>query len=268
VELITALDGDDAQEKVRLLVRESRLSGITASEACFRSGAGTTALEQALNQLLSRGELVQALKEPRKLLAREAFSELEEHLLVALNAYLVANPLREGMGKEELKGCLPKRSDPRFFGALLAALAREGKLLVERDLVRPVTETAPSGLARGGVRDAVEAAIRLGGIEPPTVRELAEKLAAPEKSLLEHLAVLAREGRAVKVASDLYYAPEPLSALRDRLTEFLKERGEITPSGFRELSGLSRKFMIPVLEHFDSVKVTIRVGDVRRLRRG
>jgi selenocysteine-specific elongation factor len=229
---------------------------------------GATTLEQALNQLLSRGELVQVLKEPRMLLTREAFSELEEQLLVALNSYLVANPLREGVGKEELKGCLPKRSDPRFFGAILADLAREGKVLVERDLVKPVTEISAPVLACEGVRDAVAAALRQGGIEPPTVRELAEKLAATEKSLLEHLAVLVREGRAVRVSSGLYYAPEPLNALRDQLTEFLKEQGEITPSGFRDLSGLSRKFMIPVLEHFDSMKVTIRVGDVRRLRRG
>jgi len=47
----------------------------------------------------------------------------------------------------------------------------------------------------------------------------------------------------------------------------LREKGEITPPEYRELTGLSRKFLIPLLEHFDSEKVTIRVGDKRVLRR-
>jgi selenocysteine-specific elongation factor len=268
VELLTALDGADAAAKVRLLVRDSRLTGMSVKEIGFRGGLGGSALEAAVGQLLSRGDLVQALKEPRMLLTREAFSELEEHLLAALGAFLAENPLRDGMGKEEMKGRLPKRSDPRFFGALLAALVKEGKLSAERDLVKPASGMATPVTVSGGVRDALAVALQQGGAEPPTVKELSERLKTPEKVILEHLAVLVREGRAIRAAHDLYYAPEPLATLRDRLTVFLGERGEITPSGFRELSGLSRKFMIPVLEYFDSIKLTIRVGDVRRLRRG
>ena len=268
VELLTALSGADAAAKIRLLVRESRLSGIGVNEIGFRGGLSHSVLDTVLIQLLSGGDLVQVLKEPRMLLTRGAFIELEKHLQAALGAFLAENPLREGMGKEELKGRLPKRSDPRFFGAILAAMVKAGMLIVERDLVKPASGKAIPATERGWVRDALEAALQQGGVEPPTVKELSDCLKSPEKELLEHLAVLVREGRAIRAASDLYFAPEPLAALRDRLTAFLKERGEITPSGFRELSGLSRKFMIPVLEYFDSIKLTIRVGDVRRLRRG
>jgi len=269
LELLTALEGSDAETKIRFLTRESRLSGISATEIAFRSGLGVAALEAALGPLLARGELVQALKEPRMFLTREGFSLLEERLKEALAAFLTENPLRDGMGKEELKGRLPKRSDPRFFGALLAALVKGGTLLVERDLVKPASDTPirqPSG-ARGG-RNLLEQTLRDGGYEPRTVKELIEIHKITERELFEHLAALVREGRAVRVAGDLYYAPEPLAALHDRLDIFLREHGEITPSGFRDLSGLSRKFMIPLLEYFDSIKLTIRVGDVRRLRRG
>ena len=90
----------------------------------------------------------------------------------------------------------------------------------------------------------------------------------PEKQLREQLARLTREGQAIRVAGDLYYAPEPLLRLRGQLQLYLEERGEITPAEFRDLSGLSRKFMIPLLEYFDSIKLTIRIGDIRRLRKG
>ncbi|MRR36776.1 selenocysteine-specific translation factor, partial [bacterium] len=64
------------------------------------------------------------------------------------------------------------------------------------------------------------------------------------------------------------YAPSPLGEIREKLVARLREKGEITPPEFREITGLSRKFMIPLLEFFDQEKLTIRVGDKRVLRKG
>jgi len=93
-----------------------------------------------------------------------------------------------------------------------------------------------------------------------------ELLAAPEKDIRNHLAILTREGSIAKVSADIYYDSTVLTALQDKLVSYLRDRGEITPAQFRELSGLSRKFMIPLLEYFDSRKITIRTGDKRVLR--
>jgi selenocysteine-specific elongation factor len=71
----------------------------------------------------------------------------------------------------------------------------------------------------------------------------------------------------VKVKADLYYAAEPITSIREKLVSYLKEKMEITPGDFRELTGLSRKFMIPLLEYFDQEKLTIRVGEKRVLRK-
>jgi selenocysteine-specific elongation factor len=81
------------------------------------------------------------------------------------------------------------------------------------------------------------------------------------------LRLLARQGRAVKVKNDLFYAPGPLLQISEIMVEHLRAKGEITPAEFREITGLSRKFMIPVLEYFDSQKITVRAGDKRFLRR-
>jgi selenocysteine-specific elongation factor len=110
--------------------------------------------------------------------------------------------------------------------------------------------------------------LQSGGYEPPTVKEIGDHLGMPEKKVIDHLAVLAREGRAVKVKPDLFYHPGPLGALRDILTAHLGKNRAILPQEYRELTGLSRKFMIPLLEFFDGQKLTIRVGDARILRGG
>jgi selenocysteine-specific elongation factor len=69
----------------------------------------------------------------------------------------------------------------------------------------------------------------------------------------------------LRIKDLIFYRPH-VEALKQRLVAWLRERGEISPSGFKELVGQSRKFSIPLAEHFDAEKVTLRVGDARRLR--
>jgi selenocysteine-specific elongation factor len=66
---------------------------------------------------------------------------------------------------------------------------------------------------------------------------------------------------------DLVFHHQPLSALRERLRAFLVDKGQITPQEWKELVGATRKFAIPLAEYFDAEKVTLRVGDLRKLRR-
>jgi selenocysteine-specific elongation factor len=99
------------------------------------------------------------------------------------------------------------------------------------------------------------------------VKELCDALNCTEKQLLDHANLLTREGRALKVKGDVFYAPGAVAEIRDKLIAYLKEKGEVTPPEFRELTGLSRKFMIPLLEYFDQERLTIRAGDKRVLRK-
>ena len=70
----------------------------------------------------------------------------------------------------------------------------------------------------------------------------------------------------IRVATDLYYLPSTVDQVRDVLKKFLSEKGEITAASFRDLIGSSRKYTIPLLEYFDREGLTIRIGDVRRLK--
>lgn len=249
------------------MVSGSLLSGITYDEIAARSGMLSRRLDATLANLLVTGEIVQVVRDPKKYLSRESFTELCELLVDVMNGYFAQNPLKEGISKEELKTRLPVRSDPRFFTPCLAALEKEGKVIAERELVRLAGRKAGNETKQVDIRQQIHHELEKGGKEPPFLNEICNVLRIPEKQAVEYLALLAGEGKAVRVKSDIYYAPEPLSRIEELLTGYLKEKGEITPAEFREISGLSRKFMIPVLEYFDSQKVTMRLGDKRVLRR-
>jgi len=70
----------------------------------------------------------------------------------------------------------------------------------------------------------------------------------------------------VKVKEDLYFHQQAITGLKQRLTAFLEEHGEISAPQFKEFTQTSRKYAIPLLEYLDTQKITIRVGDLRRLR--
>jgi selenocysteine-specific elongation factor len=267
LELLNALsEGEDA-DKLLLLVRESLLSGLALEELVIRSGLPAQSTEVALAGLLSQGVVVQALRKPRVFLAHEAFETLKSLLFAALEDYVRENPHKDGIGKEELKAHIPKRSDIRFFAQVLHALEKEGKVLIDRELVKKPGHKAFAVADLADLLAKLENALRTGGAEPPALKELCELVGGGEKSVLDHLNLLVREGRVVKVKADVFYEPQSLLALQETLIIFLREKGEITPPEFRELTGLSRKYMIPLLEYFDQEKITLRVGDKRVLRK-
>ena len=268
LELLAAVESGNDQERIRLLVESSLYSGLSLEEMVNRSGMSGKRIEAALGPLLSGGAVLQVVKEPRVFLGRDAFAALKQKLSEELKGYLAENPMQEGIGKEELKSRIPKRSDPRFFGPLLAGMEKDGVALSDRDIVRLPGRKAGVTQDQAGLQSALEQALSKGWGEPPTLKELCDALNCTEKQLLDHANLLCREGRAAKVKGDIFYAPGALAEIREKLIGYLREKGEITPPDFRELTGLSRKFMIPLLEFFDQEKLTIRLGDKRVLRKG
>jgi selenocysteine-specific elongation factor len=84
--------------------------------------------------------------------------------------------------------------------------------------------------------------------------------------LNEVIRLLERDGSVVRVTSDMYFLSSAIDQLRTLLRKFLAEKGEMPAAAFRDVIGSSRKYTIPLLEYFDRDGLTIRVGDVRRLK--
>jgi selenocysteine-specific elongation factor len=267
LELLEAFGQEEQGRTIALIIAQSLLSGITFDDILLRSGVPRKSAEATLAALLSAGEVLQVIREPRVFLAKAAFESLKKWMVDELITFLDFNPLKDGMGKEELKTRLPKRSDPRFFTPLLSALEKDGVLIPDRDIVKLGVKVARKSVSGEDLSAKISLFLLERGIEPPTVKEVMERFRCDEKSVRENLALLVRNGSVVRISSDLYYASGPLDELREKLVELLREKGEIIPTDFREQTGLSRKFLIPLLEYFDSEKLTIRVGDKRVARR-
>ncbi len=102
-------------------------------------------------------------------------------------------------------------------------------------------------------------------LQPPRVAEAAVALSAEVKEVEQALDLLARGGSILRV-KDLCFSRPAVEALKERLVAHLRAHGQISPQEWKDLVGATRKFTIPLAEHFDAEKVTLRIGDLRKLR--
>lgn len=88
-----------------------------------------------------------------------------------------------------------------------------------------------------------------------------------QKTARDVLQMLIDQKSIIKTKDDLYFDFKAIVDLEKKLIDFLKSSGEITTPQFKDMTGISRKYVIPLIEYFDSVNLTIRVGDTRQLRK-
>jgi len=113
----------------------------------------------------------------------------------------------------------------------------------------------------------IERLLAEGRFTPPDLRQLEEVTGVERRRLVDVLAVLETEGRVARIAPDLYYARGAAEEAKSLVDRHCRSHGEITAATYRDLIGASRKFAIAVLDWCDRTGVTLRVGDVRKLRR-
>ena len=189
--------------------------------------------------------------------------------MAVLAAHHREEPLAPGLELEALRARLPYDVATRAFRAIVDRICRETGIVREGSALRLANHLVRLGGDDGKSGARIEAMLKDGGFQPPDLKQLIETLDLPGGELPRLrtlLTAMEREGRVVKVATDLYVARDALDAAQARLIERLNADGEITAATYRDSLNASRKFAIALLDYFDHAGVTTRIGDLRKLR--
>jgi selenocysteine-specific elongation factor len=225
-------------------------------------------LANQLNALVQKGEALLYDPENQRYVLTGTARALEEEIRRHLKTYHQQNPLKPGLSKEELRRKLPPQMEVRLFNDLLGRLTQQKQVALEKDLVRLTSHRVQLATDQEDVTRRLEVLYQRGRLSPPTLKEVEAALKLPLAKLQPLLAVLVNRGSLAKVKEDLYFHTDALAQLKAALVDFLKKNGEISIPQFKDLTQTSRKFTIPLLEYFDMNRVTVRVGEARRLREG
>jgi selenocysteine-specific elongation factor len=264
-EALPRLRSEDPAERVLATAEDAGAAGVTPADVAVVAGIGEERTRGILKDLAAKG-MITELPASGKIWHRSVISGTSLLCAQALARLHDRNPERGGFPREEIASLFPVPPDPGFLSLALegnASISRQGDLhfLPAR---KPKEVELGSPLAR-----RIAEFIRAAGDTAPGRAELLEAVkgaSADPKAVEKVVDGLARAGEIVRV-KELLFDGAALRGIQEKLVAFLTKRGEVTVPEFKEMTGLSRKYIIPLLEHFDATKITLRVGDKRVLRK-
>lgn len=222
--------------------------------------------DEALEDMLA-AEVVASIRadDVEYLFHRDTIAQLRSRAVKILDEYHRRFPLRAGMPKEELRTKVFSGASSRVFSSLLLELQADSQIRVAQRTVALDGFTVSFTGKWSRPRDVAVALFRQQLFAPPTMEEVQDATRLSNEDARELVDALVEAQELVKVAEGLYFHLDAVNAaLRVVLDHFARE-SELSLAAFRTYIDSSRKYALPLLEYFDQKKITLRVGEVRKL---
>lgn len=262
------LQKDNVSDKALFFLRESMELGLTADDMGIRLGVFGKHLKKALQEPISTKQIAVVDSATQRYVVVEIAENIKDMLVEGLKQYHKKNPLQQGLVKEELRTSMGREIDQKVFNYCLNELIRKNLVVQEESVVRLESHEVALKADEKELSKELDSWYREKGLSTPTIKETMERFEEyPTKLIKEVIGLKLHDGEMLKISESLYYAKEILDPLIDSVVAFIEKNGEIDAPSFKELTGLTRKFSIPILEYLDRVKITMRVGDKRILRK-
>jgi selenocysteine-specific elongation factor len=262
---LKVLSTGSLSEVTEQYIAAGRFAGTEQSQLPFLTNASRKKLDEIVKTLQAQKRIIQYDKEKGVLIHADYLSQAREEILATLSRYHQDFPLKVGLFKEELRSRTEGSRNPKLFNHLINQLTQEDVIVQEKEVMRLKDHRVTLAQDQEKVRQQIEEVYRKSGLQPPYFKELKEKFSSGTAA--DVLGVMVKDGVLVKVKEDLYFHRNVVEELKNRIVDFLKEKGEIDTPQFKEMTNASRKYTIPLLEYFDITQLTMRVGDKRLLRK-
>lgn len=256
---LRALNSGDPQAVAEMRLKLAGLDGLKAEDLCHE--LGRTLSEAQL--FLERSDW--ALDTAGGFVHRDCQNALSQRILDRLERHHQERPLSLGLTRGILKpgDYIHDRQLQRSLDALLA----DGRLQKSGSLYRQARFEVKYNKNERLLMEYLQKTLLAEGLSPtPIAKILADYALDGVRSAEDLVSNLIADGQIIRVKEGHYWHHQAITSLKKTVGDFLRAEGEMAPTDFKSLTGLSRKFAIPLLEYLDKSQFTQRVGDKRRLR--
>jgi len=267
-QLLDTLEKGDSEARLERLVRQAGEAPL--SRLVSRTGWDPAEVGRVGKALEHTNRLILLGQPPELVVHQEHAQELAKRVIEQLEKFHAENPLVAGLPKEDLRSRTGTRRWPRpglpsnmLFNALLQTLAAQGKVVVQGESVRLAGRRIQLTPEEQAAKDRISAAFEKAGLAVPSTQEVLAKLRIDRPRAEKLLQILLRENVLCKVTEDLIFHRWALQQLKELLVRRKAQSNRINVAAFKEITGLSRKYAIPLLEYLDRERVTRREGDER-----
>jgi selenocysteine-specific elongation factor len=262
-EFLRTLERGERAEMLAAMTERATL-GLRFDEIVARTGWREEEIRAAAKKLADSGQVRSVSSEPLLLVSGKLFEDVRQKIAARLERFHRENPLLPGITREDLRSTIGRRVRAETFRAALDELLAQRKLEAQGEIIKRAGSTISLGPEEARAKEQIERAFAAAGLAVPAVKEVLSKLPVEAKHAEKILQILLRDKSLVRVTPELIFHRDALAQLRDRLSVFKKSRGDrISVPVFKELTGITRKYAIPLLEYLDRERVTRRAGDER-----
>ncbi len=259
-DFLEILAGGITETILKARIARRHLQGITLPGLVAETGWSQSAIESQLAEAVKTGEIARA---GERFLHKPALEALKAQILGAAADFHKKNPLVRGVGKEQLRDLVS--ATPEVFDTVAATLVRDKKLEVLGDLVRLHGQGLVMKDEEAESTKKIEEAFASAGLRVPALHEVIGGLKVDKVRGQKIVTLLLRDKVLIKISDELVFHRSALEQLRRELAAYKVKSAKIDVARFKELTGVTRKYAIPLLEYLDRERVTKRVGDVREI---
>ncbi len=259
--LLATLERGDKDAIVAMLAA-AEPRGLSLARLIARTGWLEAEAREAIERLTAKGTLAILEEDPLTVMPAAAVDALVPRIRLELEKFHRVNPLVVGIPKEDLRGLTGAK--PEIFRAALAKLTAARTITFAGDLVQSAGREIALLPEEARAKELIAAEFDRAGLAVPRFEEVLGKLPVEKQRAQKILQILLREKTLVKIAADLVFHHSAVARLREMVANYKKTKGAQLPIGaFKDLTGVTRKYAIPLLEFLDRERVTRRVGDDR-----
>jgi selenocysteine-specific elongation factor len=259
-DFLDVLSRGNPEEILRLRIARREQDGITFSQLVSETGWRRNRIETQLGTALQEGRVVRI---GDRLVHGPAFAGLERSILSRIDDFHKNNPLVSGIAKEELRERVA--ASVEVFEAALARLVGEKKTEMAGEIVRLPGRGVAMKDVEAESKAKIEEAFSSTGLQVPALNEVIAGLKIDRVRAQKIVTLLLREKVLVKVSDELVFHRSALEELRRRMAAYKSKSAKIDVAQFKTLTGVTRKYAIPLLEYLDRERVTKRIGDSRQI---
>jgi selenocysteine-specific elongation factor len=256
IDFLKLLQTGSQIDVLRARVSNRGTHGITIADAVAQTAWTPPEIKSTASQI------PEILQIDDLLISVAALEQIHDAMVSTLDAFHKQNPLVAGMGKEELREHLPTHPPP-VFERLLEEASKSKQIELAGDLIRLPGRGVRMKDDEAESKLTIESAFSSAGLKVPSLKDVLNGLKIDKARAQKIVTLLLRDKTLVKISEDLVFHSSALENLKKSIALEKKKSIKMDVARFKEITGVTRKYAIPLLEYLDREHITRRVGEER-----
>lgn len=233
------------------------------SELARKTGATEKDIEVEIEQLIDDEKIVDIGSKGIYYLTVYGLEQIYRKIAETLEAYHRKYPLRQGYPKEDMRSRFFKDINGKNFNLILKQLSEEKNIQNRNNLLMLSTYVPVPGEKDKIIIEKIKELINKNLFSPPSIEEMKEEIEANQAELNEIFAYLVDKGDIVKINETMFFSALAIEKGKKLLNQHFTKEKELSLATARDIFNTTRKYALPLVEYYDRIRFTVRVGDMR-----